>query len=75
MEIFAKKGKSLDYQAVVEAFEKVRKPKAVGVTVVGEAVVVSASLLFKASITGQPFLLAEDPESTKENGKNSPFEQ
>ena len=72
-EVTAKDGKSLDYQAVASAIAKQHKTEWVEIAVLG-TLAPAQPLSFKASATGQTFLLAEDPAWKKKEEK-SPFQK
>lgn len=72
----AKKGKSLDYREAVEVLAKKQKPKWVAVSVVGALTREKEQLVFKASATGERFLLSPEPppKEALEDKKGNPFQ-
>ncbi len=70
----AQPGKSLDYAAAAAIIAEKAKPKWVEITVVGEPVRTGDRLTFKASVTREEFLLADDPEA-KPGKEPRPFQK
>ncbi len=70
----AANGKSLNYRSAAILLAKRQKPKWVELTVLGNVTRKKDQLTSKAGVTGEPFLLAEDPKA-KASKKESPFQK